>query len=64
MPKMKSNRGAAKRFKVTGSGKVRYNHSFKSHFLTKKARGRKRKLAKGGIISAVDEKRVLRMIQE
>ncbi len=44
MPKMKSHRGAAKRFKITGSGKLRRRHSMKSHILTKKTTKRKRRL--------------------
>ena len=44
MPKMKTHRGAAKRFKITGTGKVRRNHSMKSHILTKKTTKRKRQL--------------------
>ena len=46
MPKQKTHRGAAKRFKITGSGKVRRNHSMKSHILTKKTTKRKRRLRK------------------
>jgi large subunit ribosomal protein L35 len=46
VPKQKSHRGAAKRFKITGSGKVRRNHSMKSHILTKKTAKRKRRLRK------------------
>ena len=46
MPKQKTHRGAKKRFKVTGGGKVLRNHSMKSHILTKKTRKRKRKLRK------------------
>ena len=46
MPKQKTHRGAAKRFKVTGTGKVRRNHSMKSHILTKKTTKRKRRLRK------------------
>ena len=46
MPKQKSHRGASKRFKVTGTGKVRRRHSMKSHMLTKKTTKRKRKLRK------------------
>jgi len=64
MPKMKSNRAAKKRFRRTGTGKIRMNHSYKSHILTKKSRGRKRKLSKSGIVAAVDQPRVARMIQE
>jgi len=46
VPKQKSHRGASKRFKVTGTGKVRRNRSMKSHILTKKTTKRKRKLRK------------------
>ncbi|MFT5432603.1 MAG: large subunit ribosomal protein L35 [Myxococcota bacterium] len=44
MPKMKTNRGAAKRFKFTGSGKVKVNSAFRRHILTKKSRKTKRNL--------------------
>ena len=47
MPKQKSHRGAAKRFKVTAGGKVRRRHSMKNHILTKKSQKRKRNLRKG-----------------
>jgi len=46
VPKQKTHRGAAKRFKITGSGKVRRNRSMKSHILTKKTTKRKRRLRK------------------
>lgn len=49
MPKMKTNRAAAKRFKKTGSGKIKRWHPFKSHILTKKTRKRKRNLRKSVI---------------
>ncbi len=62
MPKMKTNRAAAKRFRRTGTGKIRSNHAFTSHILTKKSPGRKRKLRKAGLINKVDLKRVKRMI--
>jgi len=64
MPKMKSKRSASKRFSRTGSGKIRRSHSHKSHILTKKSRGRKRKLAKQGLVAAVDMRRVAQMIQD
>ena len=44
MPKMKTNRSAAKRFKVTGKGGIKHRHAFKSHILTKKTAKRKRHL--------------------
>lgn len=54
MPKMKTNRAAAKRFKFTSSGKVKINHAFRRHILTKKSRKTKRHLRKVGIASAAD----------
>ena len=51
MPKQKTHRGAKKRFKLTGTGKVRRRHSMKSHILTKKSTKRKRKLRKGTEVS-------------
>jgi len=62
MPKMKTHKGAAKRFKVTGSGKLIKNRSFKSHILEKKSAKRKRKLRHGQVISENDVKRVKRML--
>ncbi len=63
MPKMKSNRGAAKTFRKTGSGKIKRNKAYKSHILTSKSRSRKRNLRKSVIVSPADEKRVNRMLQ-
>jgi large subunit ribosomal protein L35 len=62
MPKMKTNRGAAKRFKATGSGKIRRSKAFTSHILTKKSTKRKRNLRKSGLIDAADTKAVKRML--
>ncbi len=62
MPKMKSNRGACKRFKTTKSGRVKRYSSFTSHILTKKTTKRKRHLRRGKLINPSDEKRVRRMI--
>lgn len=62
MPKMKSNRGASKRFKLTGSGKIKRFKAGKSHILTKKNRKRKRNLRDSTLVSAADEKRVHKMI--
>ncbi len=50
MPKMKTKRGAAKRFKKTGSGKLKRSKAYTSHILTKKSTKRKRKLRKSGIV--------------
>ncbi len=58
MPKMKSKRGAVKRFKVTGSGKVKRHHAFISHILTKKSPKTKRKLRKSEIVLKSNDKRV------
>jgi len=62
MPKMKSNRGAAKRFRRTGTGKIRRQQAFHSHILTKKTRKRKRNLRKVTTVAAVDMRRVRRML--
>lgn len=64
MPKMKTNRAAAKRFRRTGTGKIRMNHNYKSHILTKKPRSRKNKLAKAGLVHSTDVRRVSKMIQK
>jgi large subunit ribosomal protein L35 len=62
MPKMKTNRGAAKRFKVTGTGKVVYSKSNASHILTKKTSKRKRKLRKSGLIDKTNTDMVKKLI--
>jgi large subunit ribosomal protein L35 len=62
MPKMKTNRGAAKRFKATGSGKIRRSKAFTSHILTSKSTKRKRNLRQSGLIDAADTKAVKRML--
>jgi large subunit ribosomal protein L35 len=62
MPKMKTHRGAAKRFKVTGSGKLVYKKSFKSHILGKKTTKRKRHLRQDGIVDATNERNLKRML--
>jgi large subunit ribosomal protein L35 len=62
MPKMKSHRGAAKRFKATGSGRIKRNKAFSSHILTKKSTKRKRNLRKSGMIAAVDSRAIQRML--
>lgn len=58
MPKMKTNPGAKKRFTLTGSGKIKRKHAFKSHILTKKTKKQKRQLTGTTIISKVDEREV------
>lgn len=62
MPKMKSNRAAAKRFRFTGSGKIRRNKAYASHILTKKSQKRKRNLRKTGLVHEADAKRIKHMI--
>jgi len=62
MPKMKTHRGAAKRFKKTGTGKIKRNHAFKSHILEKKSAKRKRNLRKSAIMFEGDAKRVEKLI--
>tara|TARA_B100000683_G_scaffold117803_1_gene115811 strand:- start:3933 stop:4127 length:195 start_codon:yes stop_codon:yes gene_type:complete len=54
MPKMKTKAGAKKRFKLTGSGKLKRKHAFKSHILTKKGTKQKRNLTKTGLVHDAD----------
>ena len=63
MPKMKTNKSVAKRFKITGKGKVKLRHANKSHILTKKTPKRKRHLRKPDIAAKGDAKRTKRMLQ-
>ena len=62
MPKMKSNRGAAKRFRVTGSGRIKRKHANHSHILTKKDTKRKRRLRSTSMVAKVDEKAIRKML--
>jgi len=62
MPKMKSQRGARKRFSLTKSGRIKRNKAFASHILTSKSRKRKRSLRKTDYVSSADSKRVRRML--
>ncbi len=62
MPKMKTNRGAAKRFRKTGTGKIRRSKAFTSHILTKKSTKRKRDLRQSALVSRADEKNISRLI--
>lgn len=62
MPKMKTHRGAAKRFKKTGTGKLKRAKAFKSHILTKKTTKRTRNLRKTGYVSASQEKVVKKLL--
>ncbi|MEE8585511.1 MAG: 50S ribosomal protein L35 [Acidobacteriota bacterium] len=61
--KLKTKRSAAKRFRLTGSGKVRRNHSHHSHILTKKSPKRKRNLRKTDLVAAADADRVRKMLR-
>ena len=62
MPKIKTNRAAAKRFRVTGSGKIKRNKGFKSHILSTKAKKRKRHLRQGTTVAAVDQRNIKKLI--
>ena len=62
MPKIKTNRGAAKRFKTTGSGKIVRNRAFSNHILTKKSTKRKRRLRKSDFVHSSDKRNVTRLI--
>jgi large subunit ribosomal protein L35 len=62
MPKMKTNRGAAKRFKTTGTGKISYSKSYANHILTKKTRKRKRTLRKSNMIDKANRAAVKQLI--
>ncbi|MDZ7636297.1 MAG: 50S ribosomal protein L35 [Bacteroidales bacterium] len=62
MPKIKVNPGAKKRFSLTGTGKIKRKHAFKSHILTKKSTKRKRNLTYGGLVDKTDEKNVKLML--
>ena len=55
MPKIKTNSGAKKRFALTGSGKIKRKHAFKSHILTKKTKKQTRNLTHFGLVAKVDE---------
>jgi large subunit ribosomal protein L35 len=62
MPKIKTNRGAAKRFKTTGSGKIVRNKAFSSHILTKKSTKRKRNLRKSTLVDSANLKQIAKLI--
>lgn len=64
MPKMKTHRGAAKRFKVTGSGKIRKYKAYRSHMLECKSPKRKRNMRKGDLVHPGDFKRVKKLIAD
>ena len=62
MPKMKTHRGAAKRMRKTGTGKLKRMRAFKSHILTKMTRKRKRRLRQADLVSKADAKRMNRIL--
>lgn len=62
MPKMKTNRGAAKRFKATGTGKIARAKAFTSHILTTKTTKRKRNLRKGELVDSANLKGIKRLV--
>ena len=62
MPKIKTNRAAAKRFRVTGSGKIKRNKAYKRHILSSKGKKQKRHLRKATIVSAVESRNIRQLI--
>lgn len=62
MPKMKTNRGAAKRFKATGSGKIKRNKAYSSHILTKKTTKRKRNLRQSDLVDSSNAKQIRKIL--
>ena len=62
MPKMKTSRAAAKRFKVTGTGKLKRNKAYKSHILTKKSQKRKRNLRKAAMMDQTNIKNMKKIL--
>jgi len=62
VPKIKSNRAAMKRFRVTGSGKIKRSKGFKSHLLSSKGKKRKRHLRQGTMVSAAEQKNIRKLI--
>ena len=62
MPKMKRNPGAKKRFTLTGTGKIKRKHAYKSHILTKKSTKRKRNLTYFGEVHKADEENIKRLL--
>ena len=63
MPKVKTNSSAKKRFKVTATGEITHQKSFKRHILTKKSKKRKRNLRKAGVVSAANKPFVMRLLR-
>jgi large subunit ribosomal protein L35 len=64
MPKMKTKSSAKKRFSLTGTGKIKRKHAYKSHILTKKTKKQKRNLTHDAIVDPADEKNVRAMLRK
>jgi large subunit ribosomal protein L35 len=64
MPKMKTKSSAKKRFTLTGTGKIKRKHAYKSHILTKKTKKQKRNLTHVTIVDSADEKNVRAMLRK
>ena len=62
MPKVKTKRGAAKRFKLSKSGKVKRSKAYASHILTSKTTKRKRKLRKSALVAGIEKKNIRRLL--
>ncbi|ANB62327.1 large subunit ribosomal protein L35 [Anoxybacillus voinovskiensis] len=62
MPKMKTHKGSAKRFKKTGTGKLKRSHAFTSHLFANKTQKQKRKLRKATLVSSGDFKRIRQLL--
>lgn len=62
MPKVKTKSSAKKRFKITGSGKIKRKHAFKSHILTKKGTKQKRRLTNAGLVDKADTPNIKAML--
>lgn len=62
MPKIKTNRAAAKRFRVTGTGKIKRNKGYKRHILSSKGKKRKRQLRKATLVAAVEARNIRQLI--
>ena len=63
MPKMKTKRSAAKRFKKTASGKIKFKHAFLRHCLENKSKGKKKNLMKSGLMSKADARKATVMLR-
>lgn len=62
MPKVKTNSGAKKRFALTGTGKIKRKHAYKSHILTHKTTKQKRNLTQTGLVSKADTNNIMRLL--